>query len=132
MGLIGYFWQLPQLILGWIVLKYVKCYSSLTVYQNERRPGCTIYQYHSQKLNIYGVSFGRIIIVGPRAGSITMDHEYGHSRQSRILGPLYLVVVGIPSLFVNVLWRMGIVKYEDYYRWYPERWADRLGGVTGR
>lgn len=28
----------------------------------------------------------------------TLKHEYGHSIQSKILGPLYLIVIGLPSL----------------------------------
>ena len=57
-------------------------------------------------------------------------HEFGHTIQSCILGPFYLLVIGIPSL----LWanlpmfrrnrRRG--RY-TYSRFYPEAWANRLG-----
>lgn len=54
-------------------------------------------------------------------------HEYGHVKQSRILGPLYLFVIGIPSL----LWACWYRKHKrgSYYAFYTEKWADRLGGV---
>ena len=57
-------------------------------------------------------------------------HEYGHTIQSCILGPLYLFVVGIPSF----LWahnkkliksrQKGIYKYSSFY---TEKWANYLG-----
>ena len=57
-------------------------------------------------------------------------HEYGHTIQSLILGPLYLPFMALPS----ALWcslpyckkkreRKGI----SYYSFFPEKWADRLG-----
>ena len=60
-----------------------------------------------------------------------LRHEYGHSIQSLILGPLYLFLVGIPSMFwcrvpaVGRSWRNG---RRSYYSFVTERSADRLGG----
>lgn len=58
------------------------------------------------------------------------NHEWGHVRQSLMLGPLYLLVIGIPSiswLIVNTHWLPNL----DYYKsFYTEIWADRLGGVV--
>ena len=61
----------------------------------------------------------------------TWNHERGHSIQSMILGPLYLPVIGIPSLAWATLWYFGIVddRKASYYAFYTEKWADRLGGV---
>lgn len=59
----------------------------------------------------------------------TSKHEYGHIRQSRMLGPLYLIVVGLPSITFASLTALRILKSKDYYKRYPENWADRLGGV---
>lgn len=60
----------------------------------------------------------------------TRIHEYGHTVQSVILGPLYLIVIGLPSM----LWCMlpvcrGYRKRNgvSYYVFYPERWANYLG-----
>ena len=71
-----------------------------------------------------GISLGEYIFLNNnRVASI--KHEYGHSIQSKYLGPLYLLVIGIPSL----LWAM-FGKCEDaYFRFYTERWDDKLGGV---
>lgn len=56
-------------------------------------------------------------------------HEYGHTIQSLILGPLYLPVVGLPSALWAHLprcqrkWRGGT----SYFSFITERSADRLG-----
>ena len=60
-------------------------------------------------------------------------HEYGHTIQSIILGPLYLIVIGIPS----TLWGFaGGKKRRDeqisYGAFFTEKWANILGEkVTG-
>ena len=54
-----------------------------------------------------GVSLGKFIFVPRRrdgtADGFLLEHEYGHSLQSLILGPLYLILVGAPSLVWNRL-----------------------------
>ena len=62
-------------------------------------------------------------------------HEYGHTIQSLLLGPLYLIVIGIPS----TLW--GFLPYYNkkrkdeglsYFSCFTESWANVLGEkVTG-
>ena len=60
-------------------------------------------------------------------------HEYGHTVQSLILGPLYLFVIGIPS----TLWGfLGGRKRRDeqipYGAFFTEKWANSLGEqITG-
>ena len=60
-------------------------------------------------------------------------HEYGHTIQSLMLGPLYLIVIGIPS----TLWGfwMGKKRKEKqipYGAFFTEKWANNLGEyVTG-
>ncbi len=62
-------------------------------------------------------------------------HEFGHSIQSLILGPLYLIVIGLPSiLWANFppLKRLRSRRGISYYRMYQEAWANHLGRrVTG-
>jgi len=60
----------------------------------------------------------------------TLVHEYGHSVQSLVLGPLYLFVIGLPSF----LWaglpyfsRRRRRKSISYFDFYPERWANAWG-----
>ena len=57
-------------------------------------------------------------------------HEYGHTIQSLILGPLYLLTVGIVSLSWSRLARYRKLrkKYGVPYSFaWPEQWADYLG-----
>ena len=57
-------------------------------------------------------------------------HEYGHTIQSLLLGPLYLAVIGIPSyLWANlpVFVRLRREKKIPYTALFAESWASRLG-----
>lgn len=61
-------------------------------------------------------------------GKRVLVHEYGHTIQSLILGPLYLLVIGIPSA-VWCAFTFDLVKEPkwSYYRFYTESWANHLG-----
>jgi hypothetical protein len=109
-------WQLPQNLLGLLLVKVLRAEMF------ERIDDVVVYK---TKYNI-GISLGDYIIV--RQGT-SIKHEYGHSKQSKILGWFYLIVVGLPSITFNILTRMGILKREDYYTRFPENWADSLGDV---
>lgn len=57
-------------------------------------------------------------------------HEYGHTVQSLLLGPAYLLVIGLPSLaWANApaLVRRRAEKKIPYSAFFTERWANRLG-----
>lgn len=60
----------------------------------------------------------------------TRIHEYGHCWQCLLLGPLYYIVVGLPSFiwcglpfFVNYRKKNNI----SYYKLYCESWANAWG-----
>jgi len=60
-------------------------------------------------------------------------HEYGHTVQSLILGPAYLLAVGLPSMvwsFCPAFAKKRERKKISYFSVYPERWANRLGERT--
>jgi len=65
--------------------------------------------------------------------ALGVAHELGHTKQSRLLGPLYLPVVGLPSIsraaYALVHREVTGKQWTGYYEGYPENWADRLGGV---
>lgn len=109
-----YIWQLPQNLLGLLVIKLSKAemfWTSFGVYDTE----CN-----------FGVSLGKYIIVNKHYGIKTIKHEQGHQKQSLYLGWLYLPVIGIPSAIGNILHRF--IKF-NYYKQPWEAWADKLGGV---
>lgn len=62
-------------------------------------------------------------------------HEFGHSVQSLILGPLFLPIMGIPSfLWANLkpCRRLRKEKGVSYYKFYPEQNANWLGWLVTR
>lgn len=77
-----------------------------------------------------GISLGKYIIVSQWSDKMTIMHEYGHCRQSKMLGWFYLLVIGLPSIIWAVLYG-PIVKPSPngYYKFFTEKWADKLGGV---
>lgn len=62
-------------------------------------------------------------------------HEYGRTIQSLILGPLYLILMGIPSTWWGFSPTMNWMRKEkqiSYFRFFTEKWANALGeSVTG-
>ncbi len=123
-----YIWQLPQNILGLMLLLFYKkdkAYHKLN--------GRTFY-YTDEMVS--GISLGNYIIIKKEDWGETMCHEYGHSVDSRRLGPLYLIVIGLPSLLGNIYNRIfhSNWKYSDSCEWYYnqpwEKSADKNGGVN--
>lgn len=122
--LLLYLWQLPQNILGLIVI---------TFSQAEKD---TDGIWYTQKK--FGVSLGNYIIVNENSSKTTVNHEKGHQKQSLYLGWLYLILIGIPSACGNLYDRFFHKSWsrEESCKWYYsqpwEAWADRLGGVVRR
>lgn len=57
-------------------------------------------------------------------------HEYGHTIQSLIFGPLYLIVIGIPSTLWGFLPSCAKNRKEkqiSYFSFFTEKWANILG-----
>ena len=132
-----FLWQLPQNIIGAIcTLNYDKLHPYYT------RDGDLVDVYFKKWFRS-GVSLGDIIIldnmydkdvydkdVSVKTLYNTIYHEHGHQRQSRILGPLYLILIGIPSLLGNLVFRLFKINSKYYYKQPWEWWADKLGGVV--
>ena len=58
-----------------------------------------------------------------------MKHEFGHSVQSFYFGPLYLLIIGIPSIsrYSKIFLKVKKQAWQNYYKGYPENWANTLG-----
>lgn len=122
--IIMFFWQLPQNLLAMFVIGFSG--ARFNFWQGDAE----VYLHYHR----FGVALGDHIIVDSNASDQTLKHEYGHVLQSRMLGPLYLLVVGLPSITMNILstilYRAGRPKFlQNYYSRWPESWADRLGNV---
>ena len=116
-------WQMPQIIFGCIYLLFLKIIGGILMKTNYK--GIDVYRKKSKG----GVSLGNKIFISPRGTERTVMHEWGHTRQSLILGPFYLFVIGIPS----ILWAMThktLAPNKSYYWFFTERIANKLGGVV--
>jgi RHS repeat-associated protein len=63
-----------------------------------------------------GMSLGPVVLAGH--GFSDYPHEFGHTWQSRLLGPLYLLIIGIPSLI------SAATDPGSHSNFYTEKWAD--------
>lgn len=115
-----YLWQLPQNILGLLLVFIYKAKPFTYRFNDSEYP-----VYLSEKMH-GGISLGKYVILSVGSSPTTVCHEHGHQIQSLRLGWLYLLVVGLWSGL-----RAGLNLYEmgHYYDAFPEDWADRLGGV---
>lgn len=119
-SLLMWLWQFPQNLLA-ICIEGILCEAA---YREGKIDGNTlIYNYVLPTM-----SLGNYIFVNTMFSNTDIKHSHGHSKQSRILGPLYLVVIGIPSLLhlivYNICSKIGFSW--DYYKFYTELWANKL------
>lgn len=119
--LVQWTWGFPQTFLGFLFSLFLRAKG---LRSTEYR-GATAFQYDSK---MGYVSLGAYMTY---YGGHMMRHEYGHCIQSLILGPLYLFIIGIPSITWAILWKnfKHLMKIETYYWFYTEAWANRLGRV---
>lgn len=119
--LLRWIWEFPQCLLGFILtlcynVEYKETFKEIPIYAG-KFPG--------------GISLGLYVLMSESNWKYNRgwakEHEWGHTRQSLYLGPLYLLVIGLPS----ILWA-AFHGHWNYYKFYTEKWADKLGGVTGR
>lgn len=90
-----YLWQLPQNIIGLLVILFTRSKKS------------NLYNCYVAADKRFGVTLGNYVIFG--SDDVTMfdfefsiKHEQGHQIQSRRLGWLYLILIGIPSITFNI------------------------------
>lgn len=117
-----YLWQLPQNIIGLMMLLICTgtdlIYNSVSVRKSNKMAG--------------GISLGKYIIINDKCNELTIAHEYGHCKQSLYLGPMYLLIIGLPSIIWASLYGTKLFPYtkNGYYKFYTEKWADKLGGAN--
>lgn len=119
-------WQCTQWIPGLIGLAIFHNY---TIYRNESA-GVTVIKVNKGYF-IGGACFscGPIIFVTPNCNENVVKHETGHSVQSLIFGPLFHLIISIPSV---ILFWIRKFKHKDAL-WYHSKWpevnADYFGDV---
>ena len=123
--ILKYIWQFPQMLAAWIWYKIKRKHilynmqgMFYTVHVGANKGGVTL----GDKIFISKCYHGEYL-------SLVIAHESGHVKQSLYLGPLYLFVIGIPS----ILWAWShswIAPKKSYYWFYTESTANKLGGVA--
>ncbi len=119
-----YLWQLPQhLIAGTLLL--------LLRRRIDRRKDSGDNHIYYVFSRYGGISLGAYLLVHREADDLLLRHELGHSRQSLMLGPLYLLVIGLPSLLWAGLYPLTarLRPGTGYFDFFTEKWANSLSGL---
>ena len=125
-------WEAPQNALGAVY------YGVLRIAGVAERATCENGRLFIRTSSV-GISLGHFVFYfdAPTRysfGTLCKEHEFGHTFQSRWLGPLYLLAVGVPSsmraIYAFAHREITGKRWRNYFDGYPERWADRLGGIT--
>ena len=123
----NYVWQLPQNLIGML---YKDCISDNII--TRVNYDATDYECYLTR-NGGGITLGRYIFVNQNYTDLSnvILHEIGHTKQSRILGPLYLIIIGIPSIsWAGLRKLIPALKKINYYSFYTERTANKLMGLN--
>lgn len=113
-----FIWQLPQNIVALIMMLFL---SNLRLIKTDN------YCFSFMADNMSGgISLGSFIFLSKYMGCVDryVAHEYGHVVDSHIWGPLYLFVIGLPSLL-----NAWIGFTDCYYDFYTEAWANKHAGL---
>ena len=126
----NWIWQLPQNLLG-VIWKNIKKGSIVTpISSNDiESVGAKAYLIKAGG----AVTLGKYVLISQtyRDQGMTIKHECGHVKQSKMLGPLYLIVIGVPSIlhaWLNDY--IGCDEESGYSHFYTEKWADKLMGIN--
>ncbi len=123
MEALKFIWQLPQVIVAFIYYTYLTLRGEIT--DTCALQGAIVFLKRKAGGS---VTLGNHIFLSPKATEGIIKHEWGHTRQSLLLGPLYLIIIGVPS----ILWaatHKTIAPGKSYHWFYTEAWANKLGGV---
>lgn len=151
-----FLWCLPQNIVGFIYTRHPK-FNKLLFCPDDGRQNYTTskrikfirwlrtlglpnfyYYKESGDIKNFGVSLGFYICISYNTietlSVSTLQHENGHRVQSALLGPFYLIFVGLTSLIHFLYHRLYVIKVygktisnKKYHEFFTESWADRLG-----
>ena len=122
-NLILFIWQLPQHIVAIIYFGYLVMMCKDLGVDSRYKQAIVI-----PCIMRGAVTLGNYVFVGLNSEyRKTVKHELGHTIQSKILGPLYLIIIGIPSITYCGLRRLfPSLRKKNYYDFYTEKWANNL------
>lgn len=116
-----FLWQLPQNLVGLGMLLYFKLKGDLSVRVTNKYS-----KVYDSKYMYGGISLGTFAFIDKYypQNSLVPLHEQGHMWDSKVMGPLYLFIVGIPSI-LNAAFDFT----ECYYDFFCEAWANKHAGL---
>lgn len=122
-NLILFIWQLPQHIVALIYFGYLVMMCKDLGVDSRYKQAIVI-----PCVMRGAITLGNYVFVGLNSEyKEIVKHELGHTIQSKILGPLYLIVIGIPSITYCGLRRVfPSLRKKNYYDFYTEKWANNL------
>ena len=111
-------WQLPQCLVGLVMLPFLGKLR-LVRYTNY------CWAFEGEKMS-GGISLGCFIFLSKYSAKkeTTIRHEYGHVKQSHMLGWFFLIVIGLPSI-LNAMFGFT----DCYHDFYPEKNANNVMGL---
>ena len=145
-----FIWQLPQNIIGIILFlilrkSITKGYIYYFLNRDNKENTIDYYKYIGDdykirkylvvnKKNFNSISLGDFVFLRS-FDLLTVLHEYGHQKQSKKLGFLYLILVGLPSIACNIYDKIFHRKWSDekriewYYKLPWEKNANKLSNL---
>lgn len=122
-NLILFIWQLPQHIVALIYFGYLVMMCKDLGVDSRYKQAIVI-----PCVMRGAITLGNYVFVGLNSEyRKTVKHELGHTIQSKILGPLYLIVIGIPSITYCGLRRtFPSLRKKNYYNFFSEKSANYL------
>ncbi len=129
-------WGFLQTLMGcFVFLANIKCKhffyhgAVITEWKNPSSVSLGLFVFVTKK------NFYKNKLDDKEAANRLLVHEYGHTIQSLFLGPLYLIIIGIPSATwasLPILRKKRIREHISYFEFFTEKWANLLGEkVTG-
>lgn len=112
-------WQLPQCLVGLVMLPFIGKLKRVA-YRNY------CWAFEAQRMS-GGISLGCFVFLSKYNSQreTVIAHEIdGHTKDSKMWGPLYLFVIGLPSI-LNAWMRFT----NCYYDFFTERRANKFAGL---
>lgn len=118
--ILTFIWQLPQNIVAIFMLPFL---GKLRLISFKK----LCFAFECSKMS-GGISLGNFAFLSPKrsrhAASVAHEQE-GHTHDSKLFGPLYLLIIGLPSLLHAWLYD----KSTCYYDFWTERRANRFANI---
>lgn len=121
---ITFVWQIPQSLTGLVMLLYFKLFGGAELISCRKL--CLCYKAKNMR---GGISLGNFAFVSPSLSKdeASIAHEQlGHTWDSKLMGPLYLIIVGLPSIIHAWLYDY---KKSCYYDFFTEKLANKHAGL---